>query len=271
MVFASTLMGLRREAAEWLSYPLEDFAFQTLFGVEYLNARGHHYLLTGRPNAAAEDFLKCGELVVKWRMDTPGVVSWRTGAAEAFLAMGDRRRAQELVREHLNQPAFGRSRTLGAALRLDAVMSKPGGVRLAELRKAVDFLESSGDRVELVKALADQGDAHYELGDTARARMVMQRAWDLADRCGATALSARFSPELVRGYTVVPEQIGRRHDNAIGLSEAERRVARLAAQGYTNRQIGERLYISVSTVEQHLTRIYRKLRVRHRTDIPLSV
>ncbi|AQZ69241.1 regulatory protein, LuxR [[Actinomadura] parvosata subsp. kistnae] len=51
------------------------------------------------------------------------------------------------------------------------------------------------------------------------------------------------------------------------LSEAERRVAVRAAQGRTNREIAEELYITRSTVEQHLTRIYRKLQVRTREDL----
>jgi DNA-binding CsgD family transcriptional regulator len=52
------------------------------------------------------------------------------------------------------------------------------------------------------------------------------------------------------------------------LSDAERKVAELAAHGHTNREIGRRLYITVSTVEQHLTRVYRKLNVSKRTDLP---
>lgn len=50
------------------------------------------------------------------------------------------------------------------------------------------------------------------------------------------------------------------------LSQAEQRVATLAARGYTNREISRRLYITISTVEQHLTRVYRKLNVR-RADL----
>jgi DNA-binding CsgD family transcriptional regulator len=55
------------------------------------------------------------------------------------------------------------------------------------------------------------------------------------------------------------------------LTDAERRVAALAAVGYTNREISGKLYITISTVEQHLTRIYRKLNVRQRSDLPTSL
>lgn len=56
-------------------------------------------------------------------------------------------------------------------------------------------------------------------------------------------------------------------DPIAGLTDAERRVAVLAAGGCTNRAIAARLYVTTSTVEQHLTRIYRKLRVKSRRDL----
>lgn len=55
------------------------------------------------------------------------------------------------------------------------------------------------------------------------------------------------------------------------LSEAELRVAELAADGLTNREIAGRLFITVSTVEQHLTRVYRKLVVTRRVDLAESL
>ena len=51
------------------------------------------------------------------------------------------------------------------------------------------------------------------------------------------------------------------------LTGAERRVARLAADGLTNRQISSNLHITISTVEQHLTRIYRKFDISDRQRI----
>ncbi|MGW2180964.1 AAA family ATPase [Streptomyces sp. NPDC001732] len=56
-------------------------------------------------------------------------------------------------------------------------------------------------------------------------------------------------------------------DPIAALTEAERRVAVLAADGCTNRAIAARLYVTTSTVEQHLTRVYRKLCVKSRGDL----
>jgi DNA-binding CsgD family transcriptional regulator len=55
------------------------------------------------------------------------------------------------------------------------------------------------------------------------------------------------------------------------LSDAERRVAALAARGHSNREIGSRLYVTTSTVEQHLTRVYRKLGVAGRGQLPVEL
>ncbi|MCX2968745.1 MULTISPECIES: helix-turn-helix transcriptional regulator [Streptomyces] len=55
------------------------------------------------------------------------------------------------------------------------------------------------------------------------------------------------------------------------LSTSEQRVATLAAQGLTNREISAKLFLTVSTVEQHLTRVYRKLRISRRGDLPLDL
>lgn len=48
-------------------------------------------------------------------------------------------------------------------------------------------------------------------------------------------------------------------------------MAALAAVGHSNREIGRELFITVSTVEQHLTRVYRKLRISRRADLPAEL
>ncbi len=72
----------------------------------------------------------------------------------------------------------------------------------------------------------------------------------------------------------VPDTCGERGPCArppVALSRAELRVAELAARGHTNRQIAHELFITVSTVEQHLTSSYRKLRVKRRADLPVHL
>ncbi|MDT0444325.1 helix-turn-helix domain-containing protein [Streptomyces johnsoniae] len=60
---------------------------------------------------------------------------------------------------------------------------------------------------------------------------------------------------------------GGEREHGPALSGAERRVAVLVREGCTNREISERLFITQSTVGQHLTRIYRKMQVNRRADL----
>jgi DNA-binding NarL/FixJ family response regulator len=86
----------------------------------------------------------------------------------------------------------------------------------------------------------------------------------LADACdrfaamGAELWEAQAKEELERAQPTL----------AVGdLTRAERRVAALIAEGMKNREIAQTLYMSVATVEGHLTRIYRKLDLRSRNDL----
>ncbi|WP_455769132.1 helix-turn-helix domain-containing protein [Kitasatospora purpeofusca] len=70
----------------------------------------------------------------------------------------------------------------------------------------------------------------------------------------------------------MPDTRGERRSGTptpVVLSRAELRVAELAARGRTNRQIAHELFLTVSTVEQHLTSSYRKLGVKRRADLPV--
>jgi DNA-binding CsgD family transcriptional regulator len=51
------------------------------------------------------------------------------------------------------------------------------------------------------------------------------------------------------------------------LTDAESRVVELVVRGHTNREISDRLFVTVSTVEQHLTSVYRKLKVKRRREL----
>ncbi|MDH6108039.1 DNA-binding CsgD family transcriptional regulator [Kitasatospora sp. MAP12-15] len=126
--------------------------------------------------------------------------------------------------------------------------------------------------MEEAAALADLGFAYQSPGDNKRSRGMMNRAWHGAKRCGAEPLcrelSGMFPPRPGHAWEAsgavaapVAEALPE------GLSEAELRVASLAAMGHTNREISRELFITVSTVEQHLTRVYRKLNVGKRGQL----
>ncbi|GLZ36453.1 LuxR family transcriptional regulator [Actinokineospora sp. NBRC 105648] len=268
-VAAATAMGAHDEAAALLRTPVPEAMFQTQFGLHYLYARGTHYLATDRPHAALADFQRCGELMGGWEIDLPTLVPWRAGAAQAQLALGNHEIARALMAEQLARPGCEGARTRGVSLRILAATSTSDR-RVALLEEAVELLHAGGDRFELARALLDLSHAHNTTGDCEKARTVARRALQMAKGCNAEPLSR----ELLPGRDAeVPEQAGRRPQptGMETLSEAERRVAVLAALGHTNREIGGKLYITVSTVEQHLTRVYRKLNVTRRTDLPAGL
>lgn len=272
LVQATTAMGRYAEAAELLGRPVPEAVFQSIFGLHYLHARGRHDLACNRPHAALVNFQTCGDLMTRWRLNAPALVPWRTDAARALILLGDRRRARDLATEQLALAGDRYPRSRGASLRVLGLTTDLRQ-RRNTLRDAVDVLQGTGDHLELAYALADLSQTHYALGESNRARLVMRRAHRLAQECHAEPLRELLRPGLADSIPAA-----RTADTAAAaseepepsnpLSEAELRVAVLAAQGDTNREIARKLYITISTVEQHLTRIYRKLNVNRRADLP---
>nr|QAT18848.1 VemR [Streptomyces sp.] len=262
--------GRYEDAAGHLNTPTPGALLETPFGLRYLRARGQYHLAVGRPYAALSDFRTCGRLLLGWEADGPRQMPWRIDAAQALVCLDRRDEARTLLEEQLDGLTPDDERTLGRALRHLASTLEPHE-RPALLGGAVEALQAAGDRVELAHTLADLGSAYAATGDSRRARPTLRRAWRAAQECHAERLARSLRPGLA-GAPSAGAPSGApalRGDRAAELSAAERRVGGLAAQGHSNRQIAQRLCITVSTVEQHLTQVYRKLRVRNRTDLPV--
>jgi DNA-binding CsgD family transcriptional regulator len=260
LLLATTAAGKLADAAHYLRTPVPEAMFQTPLGPLYLQARGKYFLLTGRLQAALADFQSCQELLTGWGLDQPGLVPWRTDSAQVWLSMGKNSLAKELAQEQLSLLHAERYRTRGLSLRILALASDLPR-RPALLREAAEALRKSGDQLELAQVLADLSRAHQALGEHRRTQVLAHQARDLADRCGAEPLKRALPTDLGRSEPADAGQLSR-------LSDAERRVATLAAYGYSNQEISHRLRITVSTVEQHLTRVFRKLGVNSRSDLP---
>ncbi|MDI5982526.1 helix-turn-helix transcriptional regulator [Amycolatopsis magusensis] len=232
-------MGRMDEAAEIAERPVPQAMFDTRFGLHYVHARGHYSLAIGRHQAALADFLFCGELMHQWGLDQPSVVPWRSSAAQAWLELGNRGQARKLLDAQLALAGQDQPRVRGISLRVLAAASDPGQ-RPQLVAEAVKLLESCGDRLERTKALQLlTGDRRQPAPRTPRPK------------------PARPASEVARGLDK--------------LSESESRVAALAVCGCSNREIAGKLYITVSTVEQHLTRTYRKLGIKRRCDLPIEL
>jgi DNA-binding CsgD family transcriptional regulator len=269
VLLAATAMGLHGDAATLLRQPVPEAMFQTRYGLPYLHARGHYYLATDRVYAAVDDFLACGQLATRLGLDSPAVAPWRSDAAEAYLRLDRHDLARELIAEQLSRLDASASRARGISLRLLAATSEREH-RAKMLRQSVEMLQACGDRLQLARALADLSHAHHEAGESARARTMIRRAWGIAEESGSEELRRAFLRD--RGDLCSEVAADRKSAESVtALSDAERRVGALAALGHTNRAIASKLYITPSTVEQHLTRVYRKLNVGCRQDLPADL
>jgi DNA-binding CsgD family transcriptional regulator len=266
LITAKVRMGRHAEAAELLGTLLPDAMFSTRYGLHYLFARGQYRLAAGEEAAALTDFLTCRDLMRSWGQEGPAPVPWRLAAAEVWQARGNPRQARGVAREQLMQTRSGSPRTRGVALRLLAAAEHPSK-RLPLLSESVELLESCGDRFQLARAIAQLGHTHHMSGRHARARMELVRAVQLAEHCGAQPLHRELLDACVDFGVTPPGTMPQEAARLSSLTNAERRVAVLASRGYSNREIAKRLFVTASTVEQHLTRVYRKLTIKRRKDL----
>jgi DNA-binding CsgD family transcriptional regulator len=179
---------------------------------------------------------------------------------EALLALGEGERARRVL-EHLEW----RGRTL-PRLWIDAtlpraralVLAAEGGLTaaLAELERAPVVEQLPFERARL---LLVRGRLHRRVKQKLAAAEALREALSIFDRLGAPLWSEQARAELAR--------VGLRRVAGGELSETERRIAELAAQGLTNREIAKAAFISPKTVEANLARVYRKLGIGSRAEL----
>ncbi len=232
------------------------------------HARGRLRFAQLRFAEALCDLRAAGEIATGGLTGSPCYLSWRSDAALAALALGERDTARRLSDEELELArAFGAPRALGVALRAAGLVA--GGHRgEALLREAIDVLAGPDTRLEHARALADLG-AHLRRGNhRVEARQLLRQAVDAAHHLGAEPLALRAETEL--------RATGARPRRALltgleALTASELRIAELAAEGLTNRQIAQTLFVTARTVEGHLTHVFYKLDVKARTALPAAL
>jgi len=257
------------DAAEQALAPLHSEAESSSLPAAVLRfARGRLRVGQGRIAEGLEDFLSVGDLLTRALVTCPGFLSWRSEAALAHLALGHREPAGRLAEEELElAQAFGAPRALGVAKRAAGVVV--GGNRgTSLLREAIDELERGDARLERARALADLGALLRRRNRRSEARELLREALDAAHRAGAGPLANQAETEL-RATGARPRRVVLTGLDA--LTASERRIAELANQGLTNRQIAQMLYITARTVEGHLTSVFRKLQLDSRDELPAAL
>jgi len=229
-----------------------------------LHSRGHLRLAAGDPDAALRDFEELHRRGSAAGLENLAALPARSSAAAAHAALGRRDAALAAAREGmLVARRWGARSALAFALRTLA-HAEGGDQEIPRLREAVATVAGSPARREHARSLVDLGATLTRAGLEREARAPLREALDLADGAGLTRLAAIARAELVAAG-------GRPRRSALkgrdSLTGAEARIAALAADGLANREIADALFLTVRTVEGHLTNVYRKLEIRGRLEL----
>lgn len=232
-------------------------------GAWVLAARGRVWCGLGEKGTGMADLRSCGEFAEHLGMVSPLCFPWRSNLA-TNLAARSPEEARHLAESDLDvAQRTGIPCAVGVALRTAAAL-RPDREAIDLLAGAVASLDSSPAILERARALLDLGAALRRLGRRIDARAPLREALDIAASSGAALLAeqAREEAILAGGRPRRPRLSGLE-----ALTPAELRAARLAAEGRSNREIAEALFITAKTVGDHLGRVYAKLEIDSRTAL----
>ena len=234
----------------------------------WLYQRGRVRVLRGLVEEGLSDMLACGRREEAWGCQSVGSIPWRSGAALTHAALGERVEAVALADEELRLArASGAPRALGIALRARGLV-EGGAAGVEWLCEATSVLERSAAVLEHARALLELGAALRRENHRRQAREPLTRALERARACGARVLLERAEEELA-ATGARPRRTAL--SGVESLTASERRIAQMAAEGRTNREIAQALFVTQKTVEMHLSNAYRKLDIRSRSELPATL
>ena len=187
---------------------------------------------------------------------------WRLVRAALRARAGDLLGARADVDEQLAlAEAWGAPGAIGRALRIRGELFDDG----ADLDRAAEVLAGADPRIELARTLLAIGRRRRLARAPTEAREPLRRALEISVTCGATALTEEIRAELgAAGARPRTDALS----GPAALTPSERRVATLAADGLTNRDIAQQLFVTPKTIEVHLSAAYRKLDIGSRRELP---
>ena len=230
-----------------------------------LEARGRLRIAQGRLREGLDDLRDAARRWERLCCHTATAVRWREAAALALAQLGQQDEARRLAADQLELArATGLPRLVGAAAWVAGAIA-PRADRIKLLREAVDLLGQAAAPLERARALLELGGALRREGHRVEARDHLRHSLELAHRAGASPLAARAREELLAAGGRPRKPIFTGVD---ALTASELRVARLAAEGRTNRQIAESLFVTQRTIETHLRHVFQKLDITRREQLP---
>jgi DNA-binding CsgD family transcriptional regulator len=251
----------RASAQEGLA--LAETAQGTWLVLMNLPVLGYLELTAGRLTEAIAHLARADDLCEQIGLREVGRFRFYADYAEALIAVGELERAEEvLARFEARGRAAGRQWALATASRCRVLLLAARGdlaAALAEMEIVLPLHDGLPMPFERARTLLVGGEVHRRARHKREARILLEAAESAFSSLGAAAWAAKARDGLAR--------IGLRPPSPLDLTPTERGVAELAAAGLTNREIADRMFISVRTAESTLSRVYRKLGIRSRAEL----
>ncbi len=230
-------------------------------------ARARLELALGDVGSALARATAAGEVLDAVGWVNPVAGEWRHTAALAQLGLGRRAAAATVLAPALTAARrSGGAYGLGLSLWVAALVAQP--VSLELLADAHDVLAGSEFSLLQAHVLVDLGSALRRSGRRREARQPLAEGIEVAAACGAQPLVERARTELLAAGSR-PRRIER--SGTAALTPSEHRAATLAADGLSNREIAQRLFVSIRTVESQLRSTYQKLGITSREQLGAAI
>ncbi|MFC5264987.1 ATP-binding protein [Kribbella qitaiheensis] len=216
-------------------------------------------------HAALEPLRELAEIFASTKLVDLEQLLWPVDLADAALQVGALPDVETAISLLRRQGEAGRPEAAVAADRCQALLSAARGdvdYALTELRKVVDQ-PGSECPFEAARSRLALGQVYRRAGYKRLADETLSAAADAFEELGVPRWAERARDEAVR--------VGLHPTTTSMLTATERRVAELVGSGHSNQEAAAELFLSVKTVEANLTRIYRKLSVRSRTELANSL
>ena len=188
-------------------------------------------------------------------------------AVEAAVRSGDTTSAVEIL-ARLRERATASGTDWGLGLLSQAEALAGGGDPEPHYLRAVELLGHTYVKTDLARTHLLYGEWLRRENRRNDAREQLRIAFDLFDRMGAMAFGERARAELL----AIGGRTKRRTEDATRqLTAQENQIASLAALGETNQEIAQKLFLSTSTVDYHLRKVFRKLSVTSRRNLAAAL
>jgi ATP/maltotriose-dependent transcriptional regulator MalT len=228
---------------------------------------GYVALTLGQLDTAADHFEHVLDRLHEWGWRDPSLVDAHHLLAEVYALRGELQRAEGVLDEleTMARP-LDRTRSLAGALRVRGLIAAAlGDAERAEelLRESLRVQARRSEPHESGRTLLHLGSVLRRANRKRAARAALENAVRTLDGCGSRALADLARSELAR--------VGGRPPQTGSMTPTEEQIAGLVAAGKSNHEVAKALSLSPKTVEWNLSKIYRKLGVRSRTELAVKL